>query len=572
MATHKYIKIIFTSDIHGNYFPYDFRHEKRGKGGLQKVYAYVEAIRREKHEENLILVDGGDILQGEPTAYYFNNIDTEPNQHKVADMCNFIGYDVGVIGNHDIETGHKTFDRFIEACKFPVLGANAISSDTGKPYFKPYSIIVKDGVKIAFIGFITPAIPHWIPLQVWKDMHFDDIKESARMWIKKVRETEAPDLIVGLFHSGMEEGIITDEYCENAVRETATEVDGFDLILYGHDHTNNIEEITGPSNRKILCVNPGSYAYSASEIQIRLTYDKKGRIFKKKFAPKQIYIGSIHNKYTWEFDKRFKREYDKVEHFAEQEIGEIKNRIDITDAYFGSSAYIDLIHTLQKEVSHADISFAAPLFFNASIDPGTIKITNLFNLYRFEDKLYTLRLKGSEIKEYLEMSYSIWTNQMTSEDDEMLMIGPMKNNPERIGFKNFLFNFDSAFGIIYEVDLRKPTGEKINILHMSDGTPFEPEHTYTVAMTAYRANGGGELLTKGAGLSKEEIQNRIITSTEKDIRFYLMEYVKRNKVIAPEAQHHWKFIPEDWAAKAEKRERKILFENYRNDKKDDRVQ
>ena len=181
MATHKYIKIIFTSDIHGNYFPYDFRHEKRGKGGLQKVYAYVEAIRREKHEENLILVDGGDILQGEPTAYYFNNIDTEPNQHKVADMCNFIGYDVGVIGNHDIETGHKTFDRFISGCKFPILGANAISNDTGKPYFKPYSIIVKDGVRIAFIGFITPAIPHWIPLQVWKDMHFDDIKESARM-------------------------------------------------------------------------------------------------------------------------------------------------------------------------------------------------------------------------------------------------------------------------------------------------------------------------------------------------------------------------------------------------------
>ena len=83
--------------------------------------------------------------------------------------------------------------------------------------------------------------------------------------------------------------------------------------------------------------------------------------------------------------------------------------------------------------------------------------------------------------------------------------------------------------------------------------------TYTVAMTAYRANGGGELLTKGAGLSKEDIDSRIISVTEHDIRHYLMEYIKALGAIAPQPGNHWRFIPEDWAAQASERERKILF-------------
>ena len=157
------------------------------------------------------------------------------------------------------------------------------------------------------------------------------------------------------------------------------------------------------------------------------------------------------------------------------------------------------------------------------------------------------------------MSYAAWTQQMHSPNDPMLQICPMKSNPERMGFKNFIFNFDSAAGICYEVDVTKPEGEKVHILSMEDGSPFQMENSYTVAMTAYRANGGGELLTKGAGLSKEEIDKRILHVSEHDIRYYLMEYVKELGTINPQAKNHWRFVPEDWAAQATERERKILF-------------
>ena len=70
----------------------------------------------------MILIDGGDMIQGEPTSYYFNYV-YDSKRHRVADMMNFIGYDVGVIGNHDIETGHEVFDKFRILNLIPSLSA-----------------------------------------------------------------------------------------------------------------------------------------------------------------------------------------------------------------------------------------------------------------------------------------------------------------------------------------------------------------------------------------------------------------------------------------------------------------
>ena len=555
METRK-VNIIFTTDIHGNYFPYDFRHDCWGKGSLQRVHGFVaQQVRR--LSGSTILIDGGDILQGEPTAYYFNFVDRS-TKHKVSDMCNFIGYDAAVIGNHDIECGHELFDSYVDGCNFPVLGANVVSLETGLPYFEPYTILTRSGIKIAIIGFTSPAIPQWVPHRVWKDLRFDDIKESAKKWLKIVKEQESPDFIIGLFHSGMDEGIVTDEYRENAVRDTISNVEGFDLVLYGHDHSSNMEEIESPSGKSVLCVNAGSFAHNVAEIRIKFTIDDSGAI-KHDMTSQLYYIGKMHNVHCSEFKKHFKDEFLAVKKFASKKIGRFMRRVDVSDAYFGSSAYIDFIHQLQLEVSGADISFVAPFFFNASIEEGDVKISDVFNLYRFEDKLYTLLLTGKEIENYLEMSYATWTCQMKGPDDPLLLLSPMKNNPEKMGFKNFLFNFDSAAGINYDVDVSHPAGSKISIRSMADGSPFSYQKTYKVAMTAYRANGGGELLTKGAGLTKEEIDQRTLTYSEHDIRHYMIDYISRMKNVTPEKMGQWRFIPVDWVEAAEKREREILF-------------
>lgn len=187
-------------------------------------------------------MDNGDILQGQPTCYYCNYVKPElPNV--AASVINYMGYDVQTIGNHDIETGHNVYDKWIKEVKCPMLAANIISKDTEKPYLKPYHIINRDGIKIAIIGMITPAIPNWLNEKLWEGMSFQEMKECALYWTTYLKKQENPDIIIGLFHSGAEGGIITDEYEEDASLRIAKEVPGFDLILYGHDHKKHIETI-----------------------------------------------------------------------------------------------------------------------------------------------------------------------------------------------------------------------------------------------------------------------------------------------------------------------------------------
>lgn len=226
----------------------------------------------------------------------------------------------------------------------------------------------------------------------------------------------------------------------------------------------------------------------------------------------------------------------------------------------GPSAFVDLIHELQLEISGAEISFTAPLSFDAKINKGDVRVSDMFNLYKYENMLYTMMLSGKEIKNYLEESYYWWTNQMKSPWDHLLWLNDnFSGHDDRSTFKNYSFNFDSAAGIIYTVDVTKPKGSKITIVSMANGNPFSMDKMYKVALNSYRGNGGGELLTEGAGLTAEDLTKRLVCSTDKDLRYYLMQYIDEKDTIVPKALHQWKFIPEEWTVPAAKRDGRLLF-------------
>ena len=257
----------------------------------------------------------------------------------------------------------------------------------------------------------------------------------------------------------------------------------------------------------------------------------------------------------------FAPQFSDVQDFVSKKIGSFTETISTRPAYFGSSAFIDLIHMLQLEITNAEISFAAPLSYDTEISKGDVFVSDMFNLYKYENMLYTMKLSGKEIKDALEMSYDLWTNRMKSPDDHLLLLREKRREgaTDRASFKNFSFNFDSAAGIIYTVDVTKPKGEKVTITSMADGTPFSLDKMYKVALNSYRGNGGGELLTKGSGISQDELKDRILFSTDKDLRYYLMQYIEKKGVIEPHALGQWKFIPEEWVEPAAKRDYEYLF-------------
>ena len=550
------LKIVETSDVHGCYYPYDFIAQQDAPGSLARVCSFVDEQRR-AYGDNLILLDNGDFLQGQPSAYYYNYMDTVA-PHVGAEMLNFMGYDAGNMGNHDVETGRKVFERWAADCRFPVLGANMVETATGQPRFKPYVVLEREGVRVAVLGMITPAIPMWLPESLWAGLRFDDMEQTARRWMKVIREQERADVVVGLFHAGKDPYVMGGKYRENASVEVARRVPRFDVVLMGHDHVRACMKVANVEGDSVLVVNPANNALAVGDVDITLTL-RDGKVTGKQVEGTLTDVTRM--PVSREFVRQFKPQYEAIRSFVTKRIGLFTETISTRPAYFGPSAFVDLIHELQLEISGAEISLAAPLSFDARIEEGDVRVSDMFKLYKYENLLYTMRLTGQEVHDALEMSYSLWTNRMHSPDDHLLFLRDKRQDAsaERAAFQHPSYNFDSAAGIRYTVDVTKPAGQRVHIISMADGTPFDPRKQYRVAVNSYRGNGGGELLTKGAGIPQEELAGRIISSTDKDLRFYLMQYIERKGTVTPRALNLWKLIPEEWTDGAARRDFEYLF-------------
>lgn len=549
------LRIIETSDVHGCFFPYNFIERNEAKGSLARVSSYVNKLRRE-YGKNVILIDNGDILQGQPSCYYSNFVATDkPNI--VSKIYNYMGYDAATFGNHDVEPGHAVYDKWVGEVDCPILGANIIDTSNGLPYVKPYTIIERDGVRVAVLGMLTPAIPNWLENKIWSGLKFEDIEQSAKKWIAYLKKNEKPDVIVGLFHSGWDGGIVTSEYKEDAAKATAENVDGFDIIFFGHDHRARKADVKSPSGKNVLCLDPSNNAINVSDAEIIIT-KKNGKVVGKSISGdvKDITTQPIDEEYV----KHFANDIEEVKKYVGQKIGVMGKTMYTRDSFFGSSMFIDLVHNLQLQITKADISFNAPLQFNATIKEGPLYMSDMFKLYRYENKLCVLRMTGEEIRRHLEMSYDLWVNTMKDKDDHIMLLDKRNTTDmQKFGFKNMTFNFDSAAGINYVVDVTKPDGEKVKILSMDNGKKFDPNKWYNVAMNSYRANGGGELLTKGAGIPKEELQKRKVYESDRDLRYYLAEEIRKKGKISPKANNNWRFVPENWTKQALQRDRELLF-------------
>jgi len=558
----KSITILFTTDVHGVIFPYDFIEKKEMKVSLASVSSYVNKVREDANP--VILLDNGDNLQGQPPVYYYNFIDTV-SPHILAEVMNFLDYDACTVGNHDIEAGHDVYDKLVGQYDFPLLAANAVSKATGRPYFNPYTIIEKNGIKVAILGLITPSVPQWLPPELYSGIEFRDMLETAKQYMGEIMK-EKPDLIIGMFHSGWDDHDDPAQggshYDSNGTSSVAKNVPGFDIILCGHNHNVINKKIVNTKGDTVLILEGGSRAEKIGRADVNIRTDKstgkKQKILRGRIVDVDNYDPDP------EFVKKFTDQKEVIMEYVGREIAVSEKTISSRDSYFGSSPFVDMIHSIQLDITKADISFAAPLSFDVKISAGPVTVGDMFKLYRFENMLYTMSMSGLEIKKYLEYSYSDWFNTMRSPGDYLLKFrvsddGKPILTKGQAWLKNQPYNFDSAAGIDYTVDVSKPEGKRISIKSFSDGTPFEMNRTYNVAVNSYRGNGGGGHFTEGAGIGKNELPSRLISSTERDLRYYILNYLEMKKTINPVALNNWKLIPEKLVDKAIPRDYELLF-------------
>lgn len=566
-----HLKIMETSDVHGCIYPQDLVYQRTRRGSLAQVYTYVKQ-QRANHDQSVILLDNGDILQGTPFVYYYNYVNTK-GTHPLALIMNYMKYNAGTVGNHDIEPGHAVYDKFRKELNYPWLAANAVSTQTGKPYFQPYTIIHRDGLKIAVLGMITPAIPDWLPPSIWSGMRFEGMVKTARYWVSYIKQHEHPDLLIGLFHSGTDKNYGLHgpgEPIEDASRLVAKEVPGFDIVFAGHDHKDDNEVVTNTAGKKVVLLDPGAHAETVALANIHLQYNSKTGKYAKEIK------GSLVNmrNYTPDsiFMARFMPYFLQVKKFVSRPIGKFTHTVYARDALFGPSSFMDFVHKIQLAKTGAQISLVSLLSTNARINKGPIYVRDLFKLYRYTNYLYTMSLTGREIKNALEYSASLWFNTMKSKTSHMLLF--KRNSKGHIVVSKWngkpvlkypYYDFVSAAGIRYTVDLRRKPGSRIHIISLSNGKPFDMNKTYTVAINSYLGNGGAGTLTAGAKIPKNQLASRIVKSSKKDIRYLIMKWIEDKKVVNPEPLNEWKLIPESWIKVAEMRDRSFLNGSMMND-------
>ena len=550
------LQLFTTNDVHGRFFD-SLYVGGNTKESLLAVARYVDSVRTAEGPENVLLVDAGDCLQGDNAAYYFNYVDTV-TPHLYARITDYMGYDAVAVGNHDIETGHPVYDRVAKQMRAPFLAANALRTDNGEPYFPEYTTVNKSGLKVAILGYTNPNIKNWLAESLWSGMEFKSLIPVVQEGVDKVIEKEHPHVVIVAVHSGTGAG--DGSVLESQGLDLYKSLKGVDFLICSHDHRPFI------ASKDDLClINSGSHCRNIGHGTVEVEI-KDGQVVSKKLSADLIKV----NKKLVDVEMRehFRKDYEAVKAFTLKPVGKLERDMYTRESYAGMCDYMNLLHTLSLSCSPAQISFSAPLTFNGKVKAGQLVYNDLFTIYPYENQLYVVSMSGREIKDYLEYSYDAWINTVSGrKSDNLLKIrnaADPRTGQKRWSFVERSYNFDSAAGINYTVDIRKPYGARIEIESLADGTKFDMDARYNVAMTSYRASGGGGIMREGAKVDTDRIDERVVARYP-EIREILYEYLSEHGTISPEETGNpsvigsWKFIPEKKASKMLENDMALLF-------------
>ncbi len=534
------LHVLSTNDTHGAWFDSTYV-DGNVRNNIFAVYHYVDSIRNRYGEENVLLIDGGDCLQGDNAPYYYNYVSAD-EPHLFPRIAEYMGYDAVCVGNHDIETGHDVYDRLDRELRrggVAFLGANAVDVATGKPYFAEYKVFRKAGLKVLVIGFTNPNIPAWLDEELWHGLEFESLLPYAQKVVDRASKREKPDLVIVAAHSGTGDG--DGGQLENQGLDLFRSLRGVDYLICAHDHSPYTAETDS-----IIMSNAGSKSAYLGHAEFNLDVED-GKVLSKESSVSLLRVDR--NLADSRMRDCFYPDYLRVRAFTLQEVGYLDCDLYTRDAYGGMSDYMNLLHTVQLSIPEAGLSFAAPLTYNGTIRSGVLCYNDMFTIYPYENQLFVLALKGSEIKSVLEYSYDSWIQTGKEHILKIKNADDARTGQTRWSFTGRTYNFDSCAGINYTVDVTKDYGERVDILSLSDGSAFEPDAMYNVAMTSYRASGGGGHITYGAGLSDEEVTARIVAKypeiREMIYRFFKAESpVSADKFSDRTVLGSWSFVPE----------------------------
>jgi 2',3'-cyclic-nucleotide 2'-phosphodiesterase/3'-nucleotidase len=535
-----HLVILGTTDMHGRVFPIDYYTNKYDNVGIAKVATLVKEAR--KNDPDLLLVDSGDTIQGTPLEYFHNKKNNAPPDPMMLAM-NALHYDSMAVGNHEYNFGLKVLEKARSEAKFPWLSANSYDKGTDHPHYTPYIVKEVNGVRIGVLGLTTPGIPNWENLPNYEGLEFHETVSEAQKWVPILREKENVDVVVITMHMGIEEDLRTGTPNpaqvpnENAAIAIARQVPWVDVILMGHTHR-DVPSLTVNTNylvkegfgslqhveyydQGVLLTQANRWASHVARVDLYLDKDEAGRWHVVAKSARTIPVTE-----KTEIDPEIAelgKPYDKeTQDWLGRAIGESSEDLTARDGRFKDTAIIDLIQRVQIEAGHADVSMAAAFNLSARIPKGQVTVRDIAGLYEYENTLVTIELTGQQLKDALEHSARYFREYQ-----------PGKSLNELVDQRIPGYNFDMAEGVTYEIDLKKPFGQRIQNLKFK-GQTLSPTQKLRVVTNNYRVNGGG-----GFTMYKDA---PVIFRSSEEVRELIIDWVERNKNIPTEANNNWRIV------------------------------
>ncbi|GLO64932.1 bifunctional metallophosphatase/5'-nucleotidase [Oceanobacillus kimchii] len=474
------VTILYTSDVHGHAMPIQYGTNKKEDIGLAKYATVVE--EHKESEENLIVIDNGDLIQGTPlmTHYVKEHLD-KPNP--MVGIMNRLQIDAGVIGNHEFNFGHAVLQQAIHESNFPWLSANIINIQTKEPAFGPPYIIktFNNGITAAIIGVTTHYIPNWESTEHIEGLSFEDAFDILNSWVSYIKENEQPDIVIAAYHGGFEKDLHTGEATEDLTGENqgyqmVEEIEGIDILLTGHQHR-RINEL----KNNVIVLQPGHNGQAYGKAEITLIKDKQDKwMIDSKKGHIQQFTDVKSNQQVLNYMEALE---SSTQTWLDQPIGKIDGDMVIHDSFqarINKHPFIEFIHKVQMDAAEVDISVSALLNNTSKGFSSEVTMRDIVSNYMYPNTLTVLELTGQDIKDALEKS----AEYFTIEDNQIIV------NPSFVEPKPQHYNYDIWHGIDYTMNISNPPGDRVSNM-CYHGEPIKSHDTFHVVLNNYRASGGG---------------------------------------------------------------------------------
>ena len=464
------LRLLYTNDFHSAFEPIPayWRPGSPPLGGAAHLATLVE--RQRATAGTTFLFDSGDMFTG--TLSFLTRGEA------LMELMTLMRYDAMGVGNHEFDYGWEIFDRQATRVPFPVVCCNIRYKDSGRRFCRPYTLLERDGARLAVIGVIgLDARSVVLPSKV-AELEFTDPVAEARACIEILRDTV--DLVVVLGHQGLPGPMQTDAENDPSVQRTIEAdlqfcgaVPGVDVYIGAHSHHGLEEPLVHPATGTLLVQ---TYGYGTRlglldlVVKNRKVVRHRGELLEVRSADLPPHPGVA----------------ARVAHYRQVVAPEIGPPLGTAAArfvrrYHHESPLGDFVADTIRERMACEVGITNAGGLRADLPEGPIDRAHVLDALPFVNATVALELLGRDLRETLEHGCSL--------ERGMVQIS----------------------GISARYDPKAPVGSRLREVQVGD-RPLDPERLYRVATNSFLAEGGDryQALLRGKETARTALISEVV--------------------------------------------------------------